>query len=193
MKTRRLISTITYNTDMWLGANMPRWVQQGICDWAHWIRHEPEADEKKSHVHLLVQPSKAVDTSELIKLTYELDTQNEGKLLCCQPWRFSKLSDWLLYGLHDAGYLASKGQVRGFHYRLSDVCSTCPELVQDQYREIDLRSYGLGSVLAERIKAGDSWERVIASGVIPPPQFRYWKEVFFAMGGFGASRGDWRP
>lgn len=185
MRTRRTISTVTYNTDMWLATNMKKWLDCGWIDWAHWIRHNPETDETKSHVHLILQPAKMLDTSELIKETYELDTVNVGKLLCCQPWRYSSsIDDWLLYAVHDEGYLAFKGQKRDIHYTIDDICSTNPDFLREQFRAIDMRKYGLGKRLAEMVKAGNSWETAITSGLIPPAQWRYWKEIFMALGGW---------
>lgn len=185
MKTKRLIGTITYNTPMWLAVNMPKWVDSGICDWAHWIRHEPETDETKAHYHLIMMPAKTLDTGALTKLTYEIDPGNPEMCLHCQPWRFSKLDDWILYCLHDPNYLASKGQSRDLHYKLSDIDSTCHDLLEEQYRQIDLRRYGIGEKLKEMIKAGKDWDDVLISGLIPWAQIRYWKEVFRAMGGCG--------
>lgn len=185
MRTRRIISTVTYNTDMWLAVNMKKWLDCGMIDWAHWIRHSPETDETKSHVHLVIQPAKILDTSALIKETYELDVTQPGKLLCCQPWRYTaSMDDWLLYAIHDEGYLAFKGQSREKHYGIEDVCSTSPEFLREQFKGIDMRKYGLGKRLAEMVAAGNTWETVITSGAIPPAQFRFWKEVYFALGGW---------
>lgn len=183
MKTKRMISTISYNSELFLGTLMCRLVDDGIIDYGHWIYHLAEKDETKNHFHLMLQPSKSVDTQGLSRQFQELDPSGNGKFLGVMPWRFTKFEDWYLYGIHDVSYLQSKHLPRDYHYSLHDVRSTCPEMLQEDVRRIDLRSFGVGAYLAESNQKRKTWEEVIASGCIPATNWRYWKEVYMAMGG----------
>lgn len=187
MRTKRLISTIGYNSPGFLSATLSRLCDAGVVEWAHYIKHTPEEDEEKAHWHIVLMPSKAVDTRALQREFEEFDIDNPSKPLGTLPWRFSSsLDDWLLYAIHDAGYLASKGQVRKFHYRRQDVFSTCPELLSEQWSEINLAKYGLGQMIAEAVEQNIPWERLVASGMIPPAHWTFWREVYFGIRGGGA-------
>lgn len=183
MKTKRLISTISYNTDAFLSATLERLVSAGLVDWAHWVRHEPEEDEKKSHIHLVVSPAKMVDTAALSAALKEADLSDPAKPpLGVIPWRFcTSLDDWLLYAIHDPDYLISKGQARDYHYDRTAVLSTAPDLLAEQWREVNLSRYGVGSRIAEMVQEGASWETVICSGLIKPANWTFWREVYISM------------
>lgn len=182
MKTKRLVSTIGYNSEGFLKATLDRLVNAGVIDWAHYVWHTAEADENKDHWHIVVCPARSVDTRALSREFEEVDITKPGKPLGVLPWRYtSKLDTWLLYGIHDASYLASEGQFRKYHYDRSAVKSTCPELLAEQWREINLAKYGLGQQLAQLAERRVPWESVIASGLIPPPQWTFWREVYFGQ------------
>lgn len=182
MKTKRLISTVGYNTPDFLAATLSKLYESGLIEWAHYIQHTPEEDESKAHWHIVIQPSKALDTRALQREFDEVDIAHPGKPLTVQPFRFSSnLDDWLLYAIHDAGYLAAKGQVRKYHYAREDVLSTCPDLLAEQWREVNLAKYGLGERLQEAVNLRLPWETVIASGLIPPAQWTFWREVYHSL------------
>lgn len=183
MKTSRLISTISYNTDMFLAARMQDLVRNGVIEFAHWIRHLPETDETKSHYHVILQPSRSLDTHSLSAQFNEPDLAAEGKFLGTMPWRFSKFPDWILYVLHDKNYLGTKGLTRDHAYTIDECLSTHPDMLREDYKNLDLTAYGIGMVLNDAVQHGRTWESVIASGVVPRVHWRYWKEVFTAMGG----------
>lgn len=184
MRTKRTISTVCYNSEEFLRAACDRLVSSGLCDWVHWVRHKPEEDEEKEHVHLVAQPARQVDTRALSAFFEELDPSHPDKPLACMPWRFcSSLDDWLLYAVHDAAYLATKGQARKYHYSHEDVRSTSPDLLAEQWHEVNLAKYGLGQLIQGAVEQGRRWEEVLVSGAVPPAQFRFWEQVFFAMRG----------
>lgn len=182
MKTKRLISSVGYNSEGFLSATLDRLQNAGAIDWAHYIRHEPEDDEEKAHWHIVLMPAKSIDTRALQREFDELDLEKPGKPLGVLPWRFShNLDDWLLYAIHDPAFLASKGQTRRIHYARSAVRSTCPELLVEQWHEVNLAKYGLGQELAQAAERRIPWESVIASGLIPPAQWTFWREVYFGL------------
>lgn len=184
MKTKRLVSTVGYNTPAFLAATLKRLYDSGVIEWAHYIHHQPEEDEAKAHWHIVVMPSKMLDTRALQHEFDEVDITKPGKPLTVQEFRFTRtLDDWLLYAIHDAGYLAAKGQTRSHHYAREDVLSTSPDLLGEQWHEVNLSKYGLGERLSDAVQRGFSWEQVVASGLIPPPQWTFWREVYYSMKG----------
>lgn len=189
MKTKRLVSTVGYNTPGFLAATLQRLVDAGLVEWAHYIHHRAEEDETKDHWHIVLMPSRSVDTSALQRQFQEADIAHPDKPLGVQPFRFSsKLDDWLLYAVHDKAYLASKGQTRKHHYLREDVRSTCPDLLQEQWHEVNLAKYGLGEIVAEAVERRLSWEQLIVSGVIPQAQWTFWREVYWSLRNGAAPR-----
>lgn len=184
MKTKRLIASISYNTPEFLRATLQRLRDSGVIDWGHWIYHKAEEDEEKDHAHLVVMPSRQLDTNALSKEFQQLDPEKPEKPLGVIQWRFcSSLDDWLLYGIHDPGYLASKAQVRRYHYSREEMVSTDPDLLGEQWREVNLAKYGLGEQVAAAAKEGVPWDNVLCSGLIPPAQWTFWREVYFSVKG----------
>lgn len=184
MKTKRLIASISYNSPDFLRATLQRLRDSGVIDWGHWIYHKAEEDEEKDHAHLVVMPSRQLDTNALSKEFHEIDLQKPDKPLGVIQWRFcSSLDDWLLYGIHDPGYLASKAQVRRYHYSRDEMESTDPDLLGEQWREVNLAKYGLGEQVAAAAKEGVPWDNVLCSGLIPPAQWTFWREVYFSVKG----------
>lgn len=182
MKTRRLVSTISYNTENGLAAILERLKASEVIDWAHWVHHDPEEDEKKDHFHVIMSPSRTLDTVGLQKEFLEVDTTCL-KPLGVLPFQVSRFDDWFLYGIHDIGYLASKGQSRKHHYTLQDVRSTCEEFLHDQAKQVNNFKYRTFATLQEFASDRKPWTDVLLSGVVPVPQWRYWQEVYFAMTG----------
>lgn len=181
MKTRRLVSTIAYNSPQFLADLLARLQANGSIDWAHWIRHWKEEDEKKDHWHLILQPSKAIDTEELRKLFAEVDPKDPLHPLRPQPFRVSKsVDDWLQYAVHDREYLRLKGQARANHYSLEDVRSTDPDLVAEQWREIPHAKTALITSLEAFAQARTTWSAVLVSGIVPVPLVNQAKQIYEA-------------
>lgn len=136
MKTSKLISTISFNTLPFLEGTIQRLVNSELIEWSHWIGHKGEAnDTKKDHIHLVIQPNKAIDTLQFFKEFIELDPNNELPLKCLPPNKTKNVGDWILYGLHHIGYLSSKCETREFTYTIDDMQSTDRDLLLEQYRQ----------------------------------------------------------
>lgn len=105
-------------------------------EWAHWIKHKAEAnDTNKEHIHLVIQPNKSIDTLQFFKEFIEPDPNNELPLKCLPPNKTKNVGDWILYGLHHIGYLASKFETREYTYTIDDMQSTDRDLLLEQYRQ----------------------------------------------------------
>lgn len=130
MRTSKPFSTISYNTDTFLQAQLNDLVKRNIIDFWCYVNHKKEIDENKDHKHLFIIPSSIIDTKNLEQHFIEPDLTNMLPLKC-MPFQSSNFSDWFLYSKHDAGYLLSKGQKREFHYAESDfICSDINYLIE---------------------------------------------------------------
>lgn len=123
MLTSKPLATISYNTKEYLVLVLNNLLQaKKIQFWAY-IKHKREEDEEKDHFHVYVEPSKRIDTSDLKECFKELDKDNE-KPLGTLIWRYSKLLDWIYYGIHDSAYLMQKGETRKYHYLIDDIVTS---------------------------------------------------------------------
>lgn len=180
-QTSKLISTISYNTPLFLKGKVYDLVREGILEYGYWIWHEPESDETKQHAHLLVKPNRRLDTSALRNQFVE-PVAGSDKPLGVQPFRASnRVGDWLLYCSHDAQYLIRKGQTRVHHYTSKDFNSTDEDLFADDWRECHSTTDSKIPLLQEMAENGVSWVEVLKMGFIPVNQLFQYKDIFFAF------------
>lgn len=153
MLTSKAFSTISYNTEEFLKSTLERLLKQGIINEWYYIFHKGELDaytqeREKDHFHVYMNPSKRLDTDALRELFKELDKSNP-KPLGCMPCQSSKLDDWVMYGVHDADYLATKGEVKEFSYSWKQIRGYDDEAIKRAvkhasakvYNELRKRSY----------------------------------------------------
>ena len=179
MRTRRLVSTVSFNTVRFVEITCERLREAGVIELAYWVKHRPEADEKKEHVHVCMLPARVLDTMELEKQFCELvpgESEPRGVL----PFRVSKFADWFLYSSHNKGYLASKGKSRVWSYSVDEFGATCKERLFEDVKMIDERPFKVWALVNAAVASGQSWEDLMASGGIPPHNWLYFKELFYA-------------
>lgn len=167
MRTSKPVSTISYNSKEFLSLKLEELRNAGIISEWYFIQHSPEHDELKKHIHLYLMPSKMIQTDDLIKEFYEPDPDKPGKFLTCPRWQSSKFADWYLYGLHDAAYLASKGQSRFFHYRHCDFSAFDSDAFSDAVREIDFTALTAIKRMQDAIQQGLSFAGFLRRGGVP--------------------------
>lgn len=168
MRTSRPISTISYNSGEFLKAKIDYWKSQGIIEYGMWIKHKPEADEKKAHYHVFLKPAQLIQTMDLELDSCEIDPLFPDKPLKMISFRTSNESDWVLYGIHDREYLIEKGLTKQHHYDLDDIESTCVDTLHDIISHlIESRKGRLEYRLMECINRGMSWRQIVGSGLIP--------------------------
>lgn len=177
MRTRRLVSTVSYNTHDFLKLTCERLRASGVIELAYWVLHQPEEDEKKVHIHVCMLPARVLDTMELEKQFLEL-VPGESEPRRVLPFRVSKFADWFLYCSHNAGYLVSKGQSRRFSYTLEQFGSTCKERLIEDVKMIDMRPFKVWALVNAAVASGQSWEDLMSSGGIPPHNWLYFKELY---------------
>ena len=115
MKTRKAVSSISYNTSSFLQIVLDEWVDKRKISFYMFIFHLREEDERKNHIHLFVQPNTLIDTMQLQADLREEDPEGRSPLGCID-FRPSDPDEWILYCRHYPPYLASKGQSRKYEY-----------------------------------------------------------------------------
>lgn len=106
MATQRPISTISYNSELFLKEKLDSWVSAHIIQCYMYISHKGE-DGDKDHIHLRIEPNKKIDPMDLQDSLREF-VSDHSKPLGVRPWRPSKEEDWFLYVVHDFMYLSLK-------------------------------------------------------------------------------------
>lgn len=178
MQTTKLCSTISYNTPSFLEGTLRRLCESGLLEFAHWIYHEAEEDEKKPHFHVVVKPNRRLDTEALRKEFRELQ-MGKSEPLVVQPFKSSKMVDWILYGVHDVAYLLEKGQTRKFHYSKEDFHTTEPDLFEDDWNEAHQSQNGTLRLLQEFAAECMDWEDICHH--VPINQFFQYRELYLAL------------
>ena len=171
MKTRKPISTVSYNTVPFLEGVLERLVKNKVISFYAYVVHKGEDDEngKKDHTHIYVEPYSSIETEWLDSQFIEPDPNNI-KPLKCLAFRNSKFDDWFLYGLHFVPYLMKKGLTKLYHYEIADMRYSD----EDEFRS---RSYGLTesgggyslyNTINNAMENGLTPNQIIVSGLIPP-------------------------
>ena len=154
IRTKKPISTVSYNSDLYLTSRLNALVEANLISFWAYINHKPEGDEKKFHKHLYIEPSRSLDTAIIRKyLSQEVD-KNNSKCLGVMPFRNSKFYDWYWYALHDKFYLAIQKpneKEKEYHYSNSDIhtndddyftnlVNTSPLILTDEYKAMQIIS-----------------------------------------------------
>lgn len=180
-QTSKLISTISFNTPVFLLRRLNELVDKGVIEYAHWIWHRPEQDETKSHAHVLVKPNRRLDTSALRNEFKELEP-GEEKPRGVLPFRTTqKVADWVLYSAHDPLYLARKGEARLEHYDRPDFKSTDEDLFEEDWRDCHRSDDSKLALLKDMIRLNKPWAEVVGMGFLPVNQLFQYKDIFFTL------------
>lgn len=181
MQTTKLISTVSYNTPNFLRGKLHSLVASAVIEYAHWVVHQPEEDETKSHIHLVLKPNRRLDTSALRNEFIE-KLADEEKPRGVLPFRStSRISDWMLYSAHDVGYLLRRGETRKHSYDLPCFLSTCQDLLEEDWRDCHRSDDSKIPLLREYAKQGKTWVDILQLGFIPTNQLFQYKDVFFTF------------
>lgn len=180
-QTTKLISSISYNTPEFLKGKLYDLVRQGVLEYAYWIFHKPESDEKKSHAHFVVKPNRRLDTSALRNLFIE-PVACEELPRGVHPFRpTSRMSDWILYNAHDVNYLIRKGETRKIHYGQKDFLSTDRDMFDEDWRDCHRANDSKIPILKDLADKGVPWVQVVSMGFLPVNQLFQYKDIFFTF------------
>lgn len=181
MKTSNPFSTISYNSIEFLKYKLDQQVTRRHINFYAFIRHYPEEDEKKAHIHLIMIPNGTVQTDAYLELLQEYDSSKPDKPLGIKPIQKSKWADWYLYCSHDTAYLASKGMTRKYHYVESDFYTSDEDYLHELVSTIDRTKYTKTQQFVDKVKQGVSFEEMIISGQIPIGAFVQYEKMFQAI------------
>lgn len=176
MRSTKSVSSIAYHRPEVFGRLTDNLRAADVIGPALWIAHKGEGGDKP-HIHLvLIGGFKTYDTSKVGSL-WGFDIVGDDKGSVSALWRVTRnISDWLLYGVHDAKYLATKGLEREHAYSWADVrCSAGDEEIREQLiSEAKDYANSLGDKTTSRLimlaKRGWDWRRVVVSGLVPMGQ-----------------------
>lgn len=131
MRTSKSFEIISYNTDNFFDLKITELKREKIISFAFWIRHQPDTDEKKEHIHCYIIPTQLLQTDDFVENFTEIDPKNPDKPFKARCERTSnydfktgRWDDALLYSIHDEKYLKNKGLKRNIHYKWTDLKST---------------------------------------------------------------------
>lgn len=171
MQTIRVISNVSYNTPEFFRTKTLELVERGIIDWCYWVYHLADEDELKDHIHMVLKPSKRLDTNDLRKFYNEIDPTNPLPRTCTMKWHATNsMDDWLLYAKHDPAYLSSKGQFRRYHYKWDDIQSTDLDSLRQDIAAIDMRKYLILEWLEDAVRNKTPFFILVQQGLIPIAQ-----------------------
>lgn len=184
MKTIKTLSTVSYNTTDFLVEKLNDFVKREILEFWIFIEHLPEKDEQgKKHKHLLFVPKKTIETDSLFKELEEFDPKKPLTPLKCIFPRKSDFGNWYYYALHDKQYLASKMQMREFHYTDEDLKFSSEDyfiqlkhsMDHSRTNKKDIETF---SYLEECAKNEKPFDDIFKQGVISIRYYRAWKDIY---------------
>lgn len=182
MKTSKSIACISYNTPAYLEQVLKSLVDSKVIDAWCWIFHHKEVDETKDHIHLFMNPTRLLQTADLVPLFKEPDLkhpENKPLGIVFKTNAHSEWVDWYLYGLHDKAYLLQHGfQARHYHYQPEDMHPCDPDWFELQKNEIVQRESGLAGTMKSHISRGGNFSELVLAGLISPNNYSNQKLMF---------------
>lgn len=182
MKTSKPISTISYNSLLFLKDKLDYLVDCNIIDFWFFIWHQGEDDEagEKDHIHVYAEPSKLINTVDVRNCFKEIDENNvlpKGTI----KWVYSKFPDAYLYFIHDKAYLAMKGQTRKYHYSMQDCITNDPETFRYKIRSIDMLELSPYADMVDAQSQGLSFQEYFKRGRIPIQQVMQYEKSWYLL------------
>lgn len=131
MRTTKPISTICYLSRDKLIEHLKWYSDKEWLLYYAFVQHQPEKNENKEHIHLVIVPNGTIDTdADWFKHVF---THEDNGQRATMLWNSSKLADWILYGIHDPTYLRKKGLKKLYHYAFEDIVTNCGEWLEEEY------------------------------------------------------------
>ena len=174
LKTKKPISTISYNTEHFLKNYLDSLIYCGKIEFYTFIKHNGEFDPilqiiEKDHYHVFIVPNGQIDTEEIKKGSEEFDLDND-KPLKFMDIRNSKEADAYLYFQHNEEYLISKCLTKQFHYTLDDFISSDDDEFYTRYsRAVSESDFNKNKQLRDLLKCSSASDLAF-NGYIQPMQ-----------------------
>lgn len=185
MNTSLPVSTISFNTTGFLDEKLSEMLKSGILEFWAYVPHEPEPENDdgngKKHSHLIVFPSRRMQTEALRHMLQEFDPQNPQHPRGCLPFQTTPMKhfgEWYLYSLHDATYLKYKGLTRKYHYKPDDIVTSDRDALNWYVRQIDLSVVTPIESMKNAIGMGMRFDEYFMLGKIPIQQLRPYQQAW---------------
>ena len=178
MRTSKPFATISYNTVDFLKLKLDHLVNTDVLCFYAFIKHRPEIDERKEHIHLYCEPAGLVDTDMIKNFLEEIDPLEPLKPIRILPCRKSQFDDWFLYAIHDEKYLAHKGQMRKYYYRTEDIETSNIDYLLELKNTINFNKIYKNSAIVDAIVAGIPFADLVARGALPIQQYTQAKAFY---------------
>lgn len=166
MATQKPISTISYNTELFLKEKLNTWYEAHIIQSYQYICHKGE-DGDKDHIHVRIEPNKRIDPMDLQEQLREYQIGKE-KPLGVRPFRPSVEEDWYLYAVHDKDYLKTKykGGEKGekLPYKWQDIKAPEDYDVEIAFLRAKAKLEHTGANIANRMRQGENALDLILQG-----------------------------
>lgn len=163
--TSKPMSTISYNTEVFLKEKLDLWIEQHILQSYMYICHKGE-DGDKDHIHLRVTPNKSLDFMNLSDELKEFDPMHD-KPKGVRDWRASKEEDWILYAIHQSQYMKMKYAVdkgEKLPYKWEDIKHSDTIDVEVGFIRAMAALDHLAPSIANRIMSGETPYQLISKG-----------------------------
>lgn len=187
MRTKKAVSAIAYHRPEVFGRLTDDLRKAGAIGPCLWIAHQGEGGDKP-HIHLVLLDGFKVYETDTLSSLWGIDIIDGQPATVSKRWQVTKrLSDWVLYGIHDAQYLAFKGLEREHAYTWTDIhASKGDEGVLAEVIDEAKDALGqMGDKTTKRLlmlaRAGKEWREVVLSGLVPMGQYsqaaRAWQVI----------------
>lgn len=184
MRTSKPFACITYNTNKFLDMKLKDFIDNHLISFYAYINHKGEKEVDistgeikvdKDHTHLYIVPNRSIDTMDLMSSMLEIDKKHPKLPLKPLAFAPSKWEDWYLYNLHDENYLASKFEVKEFHYSNDDFhVSDRAEFDYMAFEVYHTSKYTRQLRLVDYMKNGGTMAKLCRRGAISPREaFNY--------------------
>lgn len=177
MLTIKPISTISFNSALFLHNTLETLYNDHVIDFYIYIKHYAESNETKDHFHVFLIPTQRLDTTTLLEKFKELVFDNDIPLGVL-PFRNSKFIEWHLYALHDNNFLISKMTDKEYSYDQGDYKMSSKDYFLDLLATADYSKISKVDILKKCAEKGLSFEDLCVSGLIPVQQINQYNQLF---------------
>lgn len=167
--TAKPISTISYNSEGFLQAKLEQLKKAKIIERYMYIKHTGE-DGDKDHIHLYMEPTKRLQTSDLVDNFKEIDPNND-KPLGVLNFRTSDPFNWIMYVIHDKDYLRnhhSDEEGNKIEYSINEIVTDIQEQLERDYRRAQSLRKTESQRVIEALERGQNPLELIYSDNVKP-------------------------
>ena len=184
MRTSRELSCILWSDLKFVRFKADELLKKGYISFYMMIEHLPEKDEHKKHIHFFCVPDGIQDTHTLTEYFTEFDPEHPDKPKKPADWHKSKFVDAYFYWIHDADYLASKGESREYVYEESDLICSDVDVMHEMYLRADKSKIkgNYAKKIKDAIDNNISFVELLKTGEVPIQLINQYRTAYEMMG-----------